>query len=204
MSLHQTNTDHDLSEELFIFERMADGDHHALRFFFDKYYEELCNFVNLYLRNKTISEDIVQDIFIYFWEKRGVIRIDSSVRSYLIRASRNKYLNYLRDEKSHQAIQVVVASKSETIVSPNYTLLDAGQLEDIINGSIENLPPRCREIYLFHKHDNLSYKEIALRMDISEKTVENQMSIALKKLRLQLAPYYEQIFVFLLFSLIEK
>lgn len=204
MNFHQTNIDHNHSEELFIFKRMVAGDDQALRFFFDKYYEELCNYVNLYLRHKAISEDIVQDIFIYFWEKRGDIKLDSSVKSYLIRASRNRFLNHLRDEKSHQAIQNAVSSKFEKYSSPNYNLLDVNKIEEIISISIDKLPPRCREIYLLHKNDDLSYKEIAFKMDIAEKTVENQMSIALKKLKEQLAPYYEQIFVLLLFSLIEK
>ena len=202
MSLDETNTENRFTEELFIFKRMCDGDHHALRFFFDKYYDELCNYVNLYLRNKTISEDIVQDIFIYFWEKRGTINLDISVKSYLIRASRNKYLNYLRDERSHQAIQNAVISKSETSINPDYKLWDVSKIEEIISKSIDKLPPRCREVYLLHKNQELSYKEIASKMDISEKTVENQMSIALKKLKEQLAPYYEQIFVVLLMGLI--
>jgi RNA polymerase sigma-70 factor (ECF subfamily) len=204
MNLRPTNSDHNFSDELFIFNRMADGDHLALRFFFDKYYEDLCNYVNLYIRNQSVSEDIVQDIFVYFWEKRGIILIDSSVKSYLIKASRNKYLNYLRDEKSHQAIRIEVTSLSEKCVSPNYNLLNVSQIELLINASIRNLPARCREVYLLHKEDDLSYKEIASRMEISEKTVENQMTIALKKLREQLAPYYEQIFVLILMGIIEK
>ncbi|MEI6677703.1 MAG: RNA polymerase sigma-70 factor [Mariniphaga sp.] len=198
MNLRRTNNDLNLSDELFIFRRMAEGDHLALRFFFDKYYEDLCNYVNLYIRDQSVSEDIVQDIFVYFWEKRGIILIDSSVKSYLIKASRNKYLNHLRDEKSHQAIRIEVTSNRETYVTPNYNLLNVTQLESLINASIENLPLRCRQVYLLHKNDDLSYKEIASKMDISEKTVENQMTIALKKLREQLAPYYEQIFALLL------
>ena len=204
MNLHQTIMDHNHSEELFIFQRMAQGDDQALRFFFDKYYDELCNYVNLYIRNKAISEDIVQEIFIYLWEKRAVILMDSSVKSYLIRASRNRFLNHLRDEKSHQAIQNTVSSKTEKYITPNYNLLDVNKIEEIINISIDNLPPRCREVYLLHKNDELSYKEIASKMEITEKTVENQMTIALKKLKEQLAPYYEQIFVLLLVGLIEK
>ena len=204
MSLHQTDINNRFSEELFIFKRMADGDHHALRFFFDKYYDDLCNYVNLYLRDRAVSEDIVQDIFIYFWEKRGSIKMDSSVKSYLLRASRNKFLNHIRDEKSHQSIQNSVYSRGEKFITPNYNLLDINKIADVINSSIENLPPRCRQVYLLHKNEDLSIKEIASQMEISEKTVENQMTIAIKKLKEQLAPYYDQIFVLLLISLIGK
>jgi len=201
MILQQTDANQNLSEELFIFQRMADGDHHALRFFFDKYYVDICNYVNLYIRNKSVAEDIVQDIFIYFWEKKEIIKMDSSVKSYLLTAARNKYLNHLRSEKSHLAINQEIISNSETFVNPNYNLLDISRIEGLINESIDKLPPRCREVYLLHKHDNLSYKEIASRMEISEKTVENQMTIAIRKLREQLTPYYDEIFVLLLVGL---
>jgi len=204
MNLHQADYTKRISEELFILKRMADGDHHALRFFFDKYYDELCNYVNLYLRDRSVSEDIVQDIFIYFWEKRETIRMDSSVKYYLLRAARNKFLNHIRDEKSHQIIQNAVWSKSDKFINPNYNLLDINEIEKIIKSSIDNLPPRCREVYLLHKNEDFSYKEIASKMDISEKTVENQMTIAIKKLKEQLAPYYDQFFVLLVLSLIEK
>jgi len=204
MILQQTNANQNLSEELFIFQRLADGDHSALRFFFDKYYDDLCNFVNLYIRNKLVAEDIVQDIFVYLWEKRGVINMDTSVKSYLLKAARNKYLNHLRNEKSQQAINLKVIANIVTTEAPNYNLLDVGRIEGFINESIEKLPPRCREVYLLHKHENLSYRQIASRMAISEKTVENQMTIAIRKLREQLTPFYKEIFILLLAGLILK
>lgn len=204
MSLYFTETGHNYSDELFIFERMAEGDQRALRYFFDKYYDTLCNYINLYIHDRSVSEDLVQDIFIYFWEKRGTLRLETSVKSYLFRASRNKYLNYFRDEKCHHTIKMEVSSKSEIFAIPNDNTLDLKQLEEIINASINNLAPRCREVYLLHRNDDLSYKEIASKMNLSVKTVENQMTIALKKLREQLAPYYEQIFVLILIGVFVK
>ena len=201
MSLSLAEKGSNFSEELFIFERMADGDQRALRYFFDKYYDSLCNYVNLYIKDQSVSEDLVQDLFIYFWEKRGTIRMETSVKSYLFRASRNKYLNYFRNEKCHQTIQMEVNYKSENISYPNDGELDLKHLEEVINSSINNLTPRCREVYLLHKNEDLSYKEIASQMNLSVKTVENQMTIALKKLSEQLMPYYEQIFVLILIDL---
>jgi RNA polymerase sigma-70 factor, ECF subfamily len=200
----RTNTNQTLTEELFIFQRMTDGDHHALKFFFEKYYEDLCNYVNLYVGDKTVSEDIVQDIFIYFWEKREIISLDSSVKSYLLKASRNRYLNHLRNEKSHQLISREVISGRDTYVNPDYNHFDTGQIESFINAAVDKLPPRCREVYKLHKYDELSYKEIASRMDITEKTVENQMTIAIKKLREYLAPFYKEIFALLMIGLFGK
>lgn len=201
MSIYYPGKGPGFSDELFIFERMADGDPRALRYFFDKYYDSLCNYVNLYVRDKTVSEDLVQDIFIYFWEKRANIALETSVKSYLFRALRNKYLNYFRNEKCHQSIKMEVNSKREIFASPNGEALDFKQLEEIIASSINNLSPRCREVYLLRRNEDLSNKEIALQMNLSVKTVENQMTIALKKLREQLTPYYGQIFALILVGL---
>jgi RNA polymerase sigma-70 factor, ECF subfamily len=201
MSLHQNSRNQNISEELFIFERMAEGDQRALRFFFDKYYDSLCNYVNLYIHDKEASEDIIQDIFIYFWEKRGVITIETSVKSYLFRASRNKFLNYLRNEKTHHTLELDAGSGFETTVNPDVNLIDSEKLTDIIETFVGGLPSRCREIYQLRTYDELTCKEIATRMKISEKTVENQITIARKRLKEQLAPYYDQIFALLVFGL---
>lgn len=201
MSIYNLEMGPCVSDELFIFGRMADGDQHALRYFFDKYYESLCNYVNLYLHDKSVAEDLVQDIFIYFWEKRGSLILETSVKSYLFRASRNKFLNYSRDEKCHNSIKMEVNSQRDIFTNPNDDALDLKYLEEIITSSINNLAPRCREVYLLRRNEDLTYKEIASQMNLSEKTVENQMTIALKKLREQLIPYYEQIFAMIIAGL---
>jgi RNA polymerase sigma-70 factor (ECF subfamily) len=97
-----------------------------------------------------------------------------------------------------------VNSGIETFVNPEDNLIDSRQLEVIIDTVVANLPPRCREVYNLHRNDDLSNKEIASRMNISVKTVENQMTIALKRLKEQLAPYYEQIFALIVFGIIGK
>lgn len=186
-------------EELFIFNRMAAGDKEAFRFFFEKYYSDLCNLVNLYLRDVIISEEIVQDIFIYFWEKKEKIKIDSSVRSYLLRASKNRSINYIRDERNKRDVHQHLADFNNQSAEMPDKVMDANQLRDVIDHAITGLPDRCREVYMLGKEKDLSYKEIAEEMGISVKTVEVQMGIALRKLREQLRPYYNDIFILLLF-----
>lgn len=189
-------------EEQFIFREMVEGNKKAFRFFFEKYYTELCNLVNLYIRNEIIAEEIVQDIYIYLWEKKGKIQIESSVKAYLLRASKNKSLNYLRNEKTRQIIQEKLTEVSESSFEMPSNSLDEGQLREIIENAIKSLPEKCREIYRLAKEKEMSYKEIAEKMGISVKTVENQMGIALKKLRNQLWPYYNDIFLLFLFYVV--
>ena len=188
-------------EELFIFNRMAEGDKEAFRFFFEKYYTDLCNLVNIYLRDPVMSEEIVQDIYIYFWEKKENIDIKTSVKSYLYRASKNKSLNYLRNEKTKTEIHERLMKMSSADHDMPDKIMDASQLREIIETSVNSLPEKCREVYILGKEKNLSYKEIAEELKISVKTVENQMVKALKKLRELLRPYYDEIFLFLIATL---
>jgi RNA polymerase sigma-70 factor (ECF subfamily) len=195
-------TDKRNNEEHFIFSRMVEGDKNAFRFFFEKYYTDLCNLVNIYIRDEAMVEEIVQDIYIYFWEKKGKIQIESSVKAYLLRASKNKSLNFLRDEKTRLNIHEKIREASETVYEMPANALDAAQLRNLIENAVKSLPEKCGEIYRLAKEKNLSYKEIAEQLDISVETVENQMCIALKKLRNQLRPYYNDIFLLFLFYMV--
>jgi len=187
------------NEEQFIFSRMVQGDKEAFRFFFEKYYTDLCNFVNIYIHDEIMAEEIVQDLYIYFWEKKGKIRIESSVKAYLLKASKNKSLNYLRNQKTRHSIHERLQQDSPPAYEMPGSALDARQLREILETAINSLPEKCREIYLLAKENERSYREIAGELGISVKTVENQMGIALKKLREQLRPYYNDILIFFLF-----
>jgi RNA polymerase sigma-70 factor (ECF subfamily) len=191
-------------EELFIFNRVVDGDKEAFRFFFEKYYPDLCNLVNIYVHDAVASEEIVQDIFIYLWEKKETIKISSSVKSYLFQASKNKSLNYLRDERKKLDIHQQLSSRNNIDTEQPDSVMNANQLQEIIENAINKLPERSREIYLLAKEKKLSYKEIAQKLDISVKTVETQMSRALKSLREQLKPYYNDMFIFFLSCIINR
>jgi RNA polymerase sigma-70 factor, ECF subfamily len=181
--------------ELFIFNRMVEGDKEAFRFFFEKYYSEMCNFANVYLHDPVMSEEIVQDIYVYFWEKKENIHIESSVKSYLFRASINKSLNHIRNEKTRFNIQKKLSKESENIHEMPINNMDATQITGLIEKTINSLPPKCREVYILGKEKNLTYKEISSKMGISIKTIENHMGKALKTLREALKPYYDDMFV---------
>lgn len=186
-------------EEQFIFDRMVAGDKEAFRFFFEKYYADLCNLINFYIHNSAVAEEIAQDIYVQFWEKKENIEIAVSVKSYLLKASKNKSLNYLRNEKNKLHIREKLAKIAEESFDefPEEGL-DVNWLHDLIQRGIDSLSPKCREVFILAKEQNLSYKEIAEQLGISIKTVENQMGKALKKLREYLRPFYKEIFVLFL------
>ncbi len=185
-------------EEFYIFTKMVEGDKEAFHFFFKKYYPDLCNFVNLYLHDAIIAEEIVQDIFIYLWEKKDKIKIESSVKSYLLSATKNRSLNYIRNEKTKINILSKMSSSDSVSMDMPDRIMDANQLREVINKAIDSLPERCRQVYILGKERRMSYKEISEELGISVKTVEVQMGNALKKLREQLRPHYNDIFVLFL------
>lgn len=186
-------------EEQFIFDRMVEGDKEAFHFFFEKYYTDLCNLINFYIHNSIVAEEIAQDIYLQFWEKKGNIKIAVSVKTYLLKASKNKSLNFLRNEKKKFHIHEKLSRINEDCFDelPENSM-DTSWLRDLIYQAVQSLPPKCREIFILAKEENLSYKEIAEQLGISVKTIENQMGKALKKLREYLRPYYKEIFALFL------
>ena len=126
---------------------MVEGDKQAFRYFFDKYYKDLCNFVNIYLKDEMAAEEVVQDIFVYFWENKHKIQIQTSVKAYLFGASKFKSLNVLRSQKNHASWfeplthneQFVEEIKMDQISS-------AEEFRSILNDAIMQLPEKCRRI----------------------------------------------------------
>ncbi|MGQ8335337.1 RNA polymerase sigma-70 factor [Sunxiuqinia sp. A32] len=181
---------------------MVEGDEIAFKYFFDTYYDDLCNFVNSYLRDTTLSEDIVQNIFIYLWEKRKLLPSDCSIKSYLYTASKNKSLNFLRNQKSRNQIleNFKIAGQNEFFEYSSDQYMEFEELKTIIENAVNNLPAKCKTVYQLSRNEGLTNKEIAERLQISVKTVENQITIAIKKLKENLQPYQDRIFILFLFS----
>ena len=169
-----------------IFRRLRNGDEKALTELFDLYYSALCMFANKYLRDMDLSRSLVQQVFIDLWMKREKISISTSVKSYLYTTVKNRCIDALRKTKATTEISESVENLNQT---PFRNLMEEAELNDRINASINQLPDKCREIFLLCRFEGLKYAEIAEKLGISVKTVEMQMGIALKKLRDSLSDY---------------
>lgn len=184
----------DIFDELSLLNKMIRGDVESLRLLFDKYYDDLCQYVNMYINQPEIAEEIVQDVFVYIWEKRREINITHSIKAYLFKVSKNKSLNYLRSAyRRKRVLQDVGDHHYKETLSADHSL-EVEELRSIFNEAVNQLPPRCKEIFILSREQCLTYNEIANQLNLSVKTVENQMSIALGKLRDYLQPYYPQLF----------
>ncbi len=193
------------NDELFIVRKMMEGDRESFKYFFDKYYTHLCNFVLLYVKDPVLAEEVVQDIFVYFWESKHKLNINTSVQSYLFSASKFKSLNLIRDQRSHaKAIENMRGTAQGSDSLDESTFDNPEELEQILLDSIAQLPERCRMVFMLSKNEKLSNNEIANQLGISVKTVENQMTIALKKLRQTLMPYREKLFLLFVIDLLSR
>ena len=182
--------------EFFIIQRMVDGDENAFKYFFDTYYDDLCNFVNGYLHDETLSEDIVQSIFIYLWENRDSLPSNCTIKSYLYSATKNKSLNHLRNVKNKHRIEGALFAQADCFSDEKADkYLEFEELKSILSKATDLLPSQCKTIYQLSRDDGLTHKEIAERLGITIKTVENQMTIAIHKIKDYLQPYQDQIFL---------
>lgn len=169
-----------------IFQQIKKGDEAAFSRLFDGYYSALCMFANKYLRDMDLSRSLVQQVFIDLWTKRESITVSTSVKSYLYTTVKNRCIDVLRKEKTTTAISESVENLNQI---PFRDLIEEAELNDRINASINQLPEKCREIFLLCRFEGLKYSEISENLGISVKTVEMQMGIALKKLRENLSDY---------------
>lgn len=139
-----------------------------------------------FMDDKEDAEEVIQDVFVKFWEKCDSLAPDSSIKSYLYRSVHNTCLNHLKHEKVKDSYkQYIVHFLEEAQEDRSF---DAHQ-EDVqmrIMNEVNNLPPRCSEIFKLSRYEGLKYQEIAEHLMISVKTVEVQMGKALRVLRDQL------------------
>jgi RNA polymerase sigma-70 factor, ECF subfamily len=182
-------------EEIFLLQKLKEGDIKAMEVIFNRHYSDLCRYLVLLFKNQLLVENIAQDIFVYIWENRTTIEINKSIQSYLYTAGRYKALNEIRNTRRREVIRTeIVNSQNDSDVASD-TALEIKELEELIENAISSLPDRCQHIFRLSREDDMSYKEIAKFLNLSINTVEGQMSIALKKMHKILRPYYLQIFL---------
>ncbi len=150
---------------------------------FNSYYEALCIHAYKLVKDKDAAEDIVQDVFTKVWIRRDEITINTSVKSYLYRSTTNTALNYLeRNKRTTTEAEDVLEGFVGNLPNPETQAMN-NELENSIQEAIEALPPKCRVVFTLSREEGYKYHEIAKELDISIKTVENQMRIALERIR---------------------
>jgi len=175
--------------DLELFERLKKGDENAFESLFRLYYKSLCYFANKILKDSAASEEIVQDIFFYIWEKRENLNLVTSIKSYLFKSVHNNSLKYLRHQKIVADYEVKAKNNQENSFELQENYAEIGEMIHIINETLAEVPVRTREIFELNRKGGLKYIEIAEKLDISVKTVEAHMTTMLKLLRKNLKDY---------------
>jgi RNA polymerase sigma-70 factor, ECF subfamily len=144
------------------------------------------------------AKEIVQDAFISLWEKRETVDATRPVKSYLTTIIHHKCHNHLRDTRKFNMDLLSIENLLEIPVIVQTDILVENELVSAIHSAIEELPEKCREIFMLNRYENLKYHEIAGKLQLSQKTVEAQMSKALQHMRLRLSEYLPACIILLL------
>jgi RNA polymerase sigma-70 factor (ECF subfamily) len=155
---------------------------------FKQHNKDLCDLAYNLVRDKDAAKDVVQEVFLKLWKNRDNVDFGGQIRHYLFKATAHTSLNHLRTQKKivklddDTSIQHLKASSGTEEIGYQ-------ELELRVRHAIDRLPPKCKAIYILSRQEGLKYQEIADTLDLSIKTVENQMGIALEKLRTELKPF---------------
>jgi RNA polymerase sigma-70 factor (ECF subfamily) len=178
---------------------LAQRDEIAFEQVFKTHFKRLHAYAFTILRDEVEAEEMVQQVFFKLWERNENLSLSGSVSSYLYRAVHNESLNYIKHQKVRSNHQLHVAYSMKNEVEHPAKKVMAGELEKKIHTALNELPEQCRTIFQMSRFDELKYREIADKLGISVKTVENQMGKALKLLREKLVDFLIFILLFIHF-----
>ncbi|MCI5082333.1 MAG: RNA polymerase sigma-70 factor [Saprospiraceae bacterium] len=171
----------------------------AIKQIFHQYYPMMVGTSFNICQKEDVSKDIAQEVLLKLWENHQTISINSSLKNYLKRATINHTINYLKSKHGNKNYEEV--DRLNILDEQTLQKLEAEDLEAFIRESISELPERCRIVFTLSRFEDLSNKEIAEQLGISVKTVESQITKALKFLRKQVLPHIRHgMFIFSLFQ----
>lgn len=172
-----------MTEENEIVRRIIEGDDKAFEIVFDRYYKRLCIYASRFLFSDESAEEVVQEVFMRFWERSDSLNPESSLAAYLYRSVYNTCLNQIKHEKVKDAYKAYVLNYMDQFSTDLQDGEEQNELLRLVVIAIDELPPRCSEIFKLSRFEGLKYNEIADHLEISLKTVEVQMGKALRVLR---------------------
>ncbi len=182
--MHKINVIDDES----LLQQLKAGSRLAFEHLYLKYWDKLYATVYKRVKDGAIAEEIVQDFFVSLWEKREVLNINTSLEGYIFTAVRYQVINVLQKQIVRDNYKVQLQAY-ETLSNATLDQVYFNELNQIIEHEIKQLPDKCQNVFRLSRQENLSTKEIAHKLNISTKTVENHLTKALKILRINLKDY---------------
>ena len=167
--------------------RLKNNERVAFRQIFDRYYKYLVVTINNLSNDDQMAHDITQDVFLEIWNRREKLNV-SNLKSYLRRAAINKMLNRIKKNRSDYFEPTELPEQKSDISEP-LEVTKLNNLQEAINKAMDQLPERCRMVFKLRRIEGYSLKEIAAELEISPKTVENQLTKAMKIMRERLKDF---------------
>ena len=164
-----------------LFQEVKQDDFESFNKLFNKYYRGLCAYAYNIVEEHTQAEDIVQEVFIKIWENRSELNIHSSIKSYLFNSVRNSSINTVKILNNRKSITEILRHKSISFELNNK--YETEELRAVLSNCIEELPPRCLEVFKLSRFEEQKQSKIAENLDISIKTVKAQIGKALAYLK---------------------
>ena len=183
----------------FLIECLKKGDEKAYQYLMNTYHYKLCVYANSLIRNIYTAEDIVQNVFVKVWEQHTRLKSDHSIQSFLYKLVYNEFIDQYRKKQSLFSIEKTYFEALNEVVHENNSE-DLDRIVNVVNKEIENLPPKCKEVFILSKQEGLTNVEIAEHLGVSLKTVEAQITKAFSVLRFTLKEKVRPI----LFFIVEK
>lgn len=167
------------------------SDIQAFNQLFNEYYSRFVRFAVGYVKDKSVAEDFASEAFTSYWENRKDLSPDTKPLAYIMTVIKNKCLNHLQHQQVQQRVASALRDHSEWMLRTKISTLEAcdpdfffsGEIQQIIDSTLNQLPKKTRRIFLMSRVEGLSYNVIAVKMDLSQKSVEYHISKALDLLR---------------------
>jgi RNA polymerase sigma-70 factor (ECF subfamily) len=179
-----------MPDELYWIAELKQGNKHAFSLLFTTYYKDMVLFGGNFLPDQATCEDMVQSIFSKLWSERAMLSVETSLKSYLLKAVRNACLDEIRHRNIMQEHESHVAScgvSDDLTDTENYILYS--DLQKHLHHALERMPKAYREAFELNRFEGLTYREIAEKLNVSERTVEIRISKAIDFLRKQLREF---------------
>jgi len=184
-----------LVKDFLFVEKLKKGDYDAYTLLMNNYYKNLCGYANLFTKDPSKSEDIVQNVFVKLWVYRKKIDSNIPIKRYLHKSVYNEFIDQYRKNKSIISLEEKHLKAINTVIDNNS--FDIEQLMTRVNNEIEKLPGKCKRVFILNKKEGLTHDEIAEYLQISKKTVEGHITRAFKILNQKLGKKIKSILIIL-------
>lgn len=170
------------NDDIRLINEIANNNYLSYNKLFNRYYSPLCSYVYNMVDDKNDAEDIIQELFLNLWKNRKKLEIHTKVSLYLYKSAKNLTLNYIRDNRKYKN-SVQYEELKNDFYTVNEEALELQEFRRALNNCINRLPERNKEILLLHRVKGLKQKEISENLNISVKTIKNQIWLAMLRLK---------------------